>query len=87
MKKSLVSLPLLVLLTSVLPSCGGAKTYDEEGVVLFTNDVHCAVDYSTVDPISGNKLSGNPQMGYSVVASLKKEMLQLSLRLLLHPPE
>ena len=73
MKKRLMcTLPMIALISAVLPSCG-SKTYDEEGVILYTNDVHCAVDYSEVDPISGNALSGNPQMGYSVVASLKKE--------------
>ncbi len=73
MKKRLMcTLPMIALISAVLPSCG-SKTYDEEGVILYTNDVHCAVGYSEVDPISGNALSGNPQMGYGVVASLKRE--------------
>lgn len=62
LKKALTLLLLLSLLLSTLPCVSAATGGDL--VVLYTNDVHCAVD------------AGSPEdtMGYAQLAALKKEL-------------
>lgn len=67
MKKKSVGFTLAALVSVSLFSCG--KSYEEEAVVLYTNDVHCAVEQTF-------KSDGTAeQMGYASVASYKKETI------------
>lgn len=69
MKKRLISIPMLAILATVLPACSGKNT----AVILYTNDVHCAIEQ--VISNEGKENETVDQMGYSSIASYKKEMM------------
>ena len=70
MKTGKKVLSLLLVFLMLFALCGGVMA--DEGkdiIVLYTNDVHCGIDYETDDD------GGVSQIGYAGVASYKNEML------------
>ena len=60
MKRSVSLFVLLLLLLGLCTGCGAQKKTAEEVVILYTNDVHCAVDTG---------------LGYESLAAVKQALL------------